>query len=96
VTINALAILDEYDWLEEYYVESVIGGPSAFVRTAESRESFAEAILYKLVDEIAGVQQEPSRVLRLAMAGPTREPNMAHVHLNADQRLDNAPAERKY
>ena len=42
VTINALAILDEYDWLEEYYVESVIGGPFAFVRAAESRESFAK------------------------------------------------------
>jgi hypothetical protein len=55
VTINALAILDEYDWLEEYYVESVIGGPFAFVRTAESRESFADAILHKLVEEIAGV-----------------------------------------
>ena len=55
VTINALAILDEYDWLEDYYVESVIGGPFAFVRTAESRESFAKAILHKLIEEIAGV-----------------------------------------
>jgi Ca-activated chloride channel homolog len=55
VTINALAILDEYDWLEDYYIESVIGGPFAFVRTAESRESFANAILRKLIEEIAGV-----------------------------------------
>ena len=55
VTVNALAILDEYDWLEEYYVESVIGGPFAFVRTAESRDSFANAILHKLVEEISGV-----------------------------------------
>jgi hypothetical protein len=55
VTVNALAILDEYDWLEDYYVESVIGGPFAFVRTAESRESFASAILHKLIEEIAGV-----------------------------------------
>lgn len=52
VTINALAILDEYPWLEEYYVESVIGGPNAFVKTAESRESFAEAILQKMIAEI--------------------------------------------
>ncbi|HYD30752.1 MAG TPA: DUF1194 domain-containing protein [Azospirillaceae bacterium] len=53
ITINALAILDEYPWLEEYYTESVIGGPSSFVKTAESRESFAEAILQKMIAEIA-------------------------------------------
>jgi hypothetical protein len=54
VTINALAILDEYDWLEEYYEESVIGGPFAFVTTAENRDSFGDAITRKLVKEIAG------------------------------------------
>jgi hypothetical protein len=68
VTINALAILDEYDWLEEYYVESVIGGPFAFVRTAESRDSFAQAILHKLVDEISGVPGGEEKGTRLAAA----------------------------
>jgi Ca-activated chloride channel family protein len=66
VTINALAILDEYDWLEEYYVESVIGGPFAFVRTAESRESFASAILHKLVEEIAGLPGGSGKATKLA------------------------------
>ncbi|UEM04681.1 DUF1194 domain-containing protein [Skermanella rosea] len=61
VTINALAILDEYDWLEEYYAESVIGGPFSFVRTAENRDSFADAILRKLVEEIAGGDGVPER-----------------------------------
>lgn len=53
ITINALVILDEYDWLEEYFADAVIGGPSAFVMTAEDRESFAAAILNKLIAEIA-------------------------------------------
>jgi len=53
ITLNALVILDEYDWLEEYYQENVIAGPGAFVRTAEDRDSFYEAILGKLVLEIS-------------------------------------------
>jgi Ca-activated chloride channel family protein len=55
ITINALVILDEYDWLDQYFEESVIGGPHAFVRAAENRETFAEAILQKLIEEIAAV-----------------------------------------
>ena len=58
VTVNALAILDEYDWLEGYFAESVIGGFGSFVRTAEDRGSFAEALVRKLVAEI--VQIHPS------------------------------------
>lgn len=53
VTVNALAILDEYDWLEEYFARTVVAGPGAFVQTAESPASFAEAFLRKLVTEIA-------------------------------------------
>lgn len=59
VTVNALAILDEYPWLEGYFLENVIGGDGAFVRTADSRESFAEALLGKLIDEIAGLEAPP-------------------------------------
>ncbi|MDR3516045.1 MAG: DUF1194 domain-containing protein [Azospirillaceae bacterium] len=55
IGINAVVILDEYDWLEQYYQENVIGGPGAFVRVAESRDSFADAILEKLATEIAGI-----------------------------------------
>ncbi|MFM9735814.1 DUF1194 domain-containing protein, partial [Streptomyces niveiscabiei] len=62
ITVNALAILDEYDWLENYYRDNVIGGPGAFVRTADGRDSFAEAILQKLAAEIAGVAP-PARSL---------------------------------
>ncbi|WP_343718410.1 DUF1194 domain-containing protein [Inquilinus sp.] len=52
VTVNALVILDEYDWLEGYYRQQVIGGIGAFVRTAEGRDSFIQALIAKLIDEI--------------------------------------------
>ncbi|MCW2246309.1 hypothetical protein M2352_001900 [Azospirillum fermentarium] len=55
IGINALAILDEFDWLEGYYRETVITGPNAFVRTVDSRENFAEALRNKLILEIAGL-----------------------------------------
>ena len=54
ITINGLAILTEEPWLEEYYRHNVIGGTSAFCLVAENMDSFAEAILKKLVQEIAG------------------------------------------
>jgi len=53
VGINALAILDEFDWLEEYYQENVIVGDGCFVRTATGPDDFAGAFLAKLVAEIA-------------------------------------------
>lgn len=53
VTVNALAILDEYPWLEAYFAETVIAGTGAFVQTADGAESFSEAFLRKLVTEIA-------------------------------------------
>jgi hypothetical protein len=55
ITINGLAILTEEPWLDEYYRQNVIGGPSSFVLSAKSFESFAEAILRKLVQEVAAL-----------------------------------------
>ena len=54
ITINGLAILSEEPWLDDYYRSNVIGGPSSFVLVAKSYDSFAEAILRKLVQEVAG------------------------------------------
>src|SRR5580700_719319 len=54
ITINGLAILSEEPWLDDYYRGNVIGGPAAFVLVAKSFDSFAEAILRKLVQEVAG------------------------------------------
>lgn len=53
ITINGLAILSEEPWLDDYYRSNVIGGPSAFVLVAKSFDTFAEAILRKLVQEVA-------------------------------------------
>jgi hypothetical protein len=53
ITINGLAILSEEPWLDEYYRSNVVGGPAAFVLVAKSFDSFAEAMLRKLVQEVA-------------------------------------------
>ena len=54
ITINGLAILTEEPWLAEYYSNNVIGGASSFCLVAENMDSFAEAMLKKLVQEVAG------------------------------------------
>jgi uncharacterized protein DUF1194 len=53
ITINGLAILTEEPWLEAYYRSNVIGGPGAFVVAARDFRSFADAMLRKLVQEVA-------------------------------------------
>jgi hypothetical protein len=58
ITINGLAILTEEPWLADYYRSNVIGGDSGFCLVAENMDSFAEAMLKKLVQEVAG---SPSR-----------------------------------
>jgi hypothetical protein len=65
VTINGLVILSErpMSWnadhtnppggLDNYYRNNVTGGPGSFVLVAENFESFGQAILNKLIAEIA-------------------------------------------
>jgi hypothetical protein len=55
VGINGLPILALEPDLDTYYRENVIGGPGAFVVAAKDFETFGEAILKKLIAEIAGV-----------------------------------------
>jgi hypothetical protein len=55
ITINGLAILSEEPWLDDYYRQNVIGGPAAFCVVAQDFDSFAEAILRKLVQEVAAM-----------------------------------------
>lgn len=57
ITINALALLRRqafYGPIDEYYRQSVIGGPGAFVLAADKETEFRQAVLAKLVREIAG------------------------------------------
>jgi hypothetical protein len=61
VVINGLAILcrppcsgrPRFEDLEAEYSDKIIGGPGAFVVTADGRESFAQAVRRKLILEIA-------------------------------------------
>jgi hypothetical protein len=61
ITINALPILRPEDGrraganLEEEYATRIIGGPGAFMVTAEGRATFADAVRRKLVLEISGL-----------------------------------------
>jgi hypothetical protein len=51
--INGLPILAFEPQLDQYYKDHVIGGPGAFMIAANSFETFSEAILMKLILEIA-------------------------------------------
>jgi hypothetical protein len=65
VTVNGLVILSDspLPWnpehtnppggLGEYYRRNVIGGPGAFVMVAENHDSFGQAIVKKMIAEIA-------------------------------------------
>lgn len=59
IVINGLAILRRSGWyggtLTHHYRDAIIGGPGAFVMEAEKGEAFAEAVLNKLVREIAAL-----------------------------------------
>ncbi len=72
VTINGLVILSETPlaWnpdhtnppggLENYYRNNVIGGPGAFVLVAENFNSFGQAIVKKMIAEVAQAGTRPS------------------------------------
>ena len=53
VAINGLPILALEPDLDRYYEDNVIGGPGAFVIAAKSYDNFADAVLKKLINEIA-------------------------------------------
>jgi hypothetical protein len=53
IVINGLPILALEPGLGRYFSDHVIGGPGAFAIAAESYETFAEAILKKLIREMA-------------------------------------------
>ncbi|MEL6766550.1 MAG: DUF1194 domain-containing protein [Pseudomonadota bacterium] len=62
ITVNGLAVLCrdcsgrpvDYD-LERAFENQIVGGPGAFVITADSAETFADAVRRKLILEIAGM-----------------------------------------
>jgi hypothetical protein len=83
VTINGLVILSErpMPWnpehtnppggLAEYYRNNVVGGPGAFVVVAENFDSFGQAIVKKLIAEIAELPppQAPNAFRKVTTGG---------------------------
>lgn len=65
IGINGLPILSVEPGLDLYYRDNVIGGPGAFVVAVDNFDQFADAILSKLVAEIAG---SPASATGLAQA----------------------------
>ena len=63
VTINGLPILAFEPYLDQYYRDFVIGGPGAFMIVAKDFESFGEAILKKMIVEIAANDVDPAAVI---------------------------------
>ena len=56
IGINGLPILSLEPYLDKYYADNVIGGPGAFMIPARDYDTFADAILKKLITEIAGTE----------------------------------------
>jgi hypothetical protein len=67
ITVNGLAILGNEPGLDTYYRDNVIGGEGSFMIAAENFDAFSNAILNKLVREIAGPPMVP---YSLAALGP--------------------------
>ena len=65
IGINGLPILALEPDLDRYYYDNVIGGPGAFMIPAENYDTFADAILKKLITEIAATA--PSTVQSFAI-----------------------------
>jgi Protein of unknown function (DUF1194) len=75
LTINGLVILSETPlaWnpdhtnpaggLENYYRTNVVGGPGAFVMAAQGFDSFGQAIVKKMIAEVAQADQATRRTL---------------------------------
>lgn len=59
LTINGLPILWDYPELDSYYRDNVIGGPGAFAAVAHDFHDFGDALLGKLVREIAAANRRP-------------------------------------
>jgi len=56
IVINGLPILAFEPFLDQYFKDYVIGGPGSFMIAAKGFETFAEAILMKLIIEIADLR----------------------------------------
>ena len=69
IGVNGLPILTVEPGLDHYYAANVIGGPGAFMVPARNYDTFASAVLKKLINEIALI---PRRCISPRAAPQTR------------------------
>jgi hypothetical protein len=60
ISINGLPILSIEPFLDRYFYDYVIGGPGAFMIPAANYEDFADAVVKKLILEIAANEDPPA------------------------------------
>jgi hypothetical protein len=72
IGINGLPILTVEPGLDHYYYDNVIGGPGAFMIPAENYDTFADAILKKLINEIAMAEPSADQSFAAGTASQTR------------------------
>ncbi len=65
ITINGLAILNEFSLLDGYFRDHLIGGEGAFFMVAQDYTDFAQAMIHKLVREIRSVPISENEVPNL-------------------------------
>ena len=70
IGINGLPILSIEPMLDHYYYDNVIGGPGAFMIPAENYDTFADAVLKKLITEIAAAGNDAIRSTASDSTGP--------------------------
>lgn len=84
VVINALAIEEHRDDLTRYFLRELVGGPGAFVVTADEFSDFTEAMQIKLHREISGAvighyDGPSSKDRRLTLGPRTLLPYPSHI-----------------
>lgn len=72
IGINGLPILTVEPGLDHYYYDNVIGGPGAFMIPAENYDTFADAILKKLINEIATAEPGADQSFATAAVSQSR------------------------
>ena len=63
IVINGLAILSDYEYLDEYYQEHVVGGPGAFMVVVKDYSTFTQGVQAKLVREVVNDDTRARRIL---------------------------------
>jgi len=69
IVINGLAILSDYEFLDEYYQEHVVGGPGAFMVVVKNYSTFTQGVQAKLVREIVD-DEARARSILAGRSGP--------------------------